>query len=458
MTTTASTMTDPTTAMATTMTTATATHAPTAVATDPAPFVRAGWWLVVAGFGGFLAWAALAPLDKGVPLSGTVTVETSRKAVQHEVGGTVEAIMVRDGASVKAGDVLVRMNAVQSSADYETVRVQYFTARATEARLLAERDGADRPRFAPDMEGARGDTRAAEAMRLQSELFRARSAALRSELASIDEGMVGLAAQLRAMDDGGASKRRQLALLDEQVTGLRGLAGSGYVSRHRLLELEQAQAQLGAELAELSGNASRARGQLAELRLRRQQRIEEHQKEVRAQLSDAQRDAAALASRLTGLDRTLRNHEVRAPVDGTVMGLSVFTRGAVVPAGFRLMDIVPEGDPLVVEGRLPVHLVDKVYPGLSVSLTFTAFDRNATPELSAEVEHVSADRFEDERTGEPYYKVRTRVSAEEMGRIGQLKVRAGMPVDMFVKTGERTALNYLLKPLADHMRTAMTEE
>lgn len=430
----------------------------TAVATDPTPFVRAGWWLIVAGVGGFLAWASVAPLDKGVPLSGTVTVEGSKKAVQHEAGGTVEMILVRDGAAVKAGDVLVRMNAVQSSADYETVRVQYFAARATEARLLAERDGADRPRFAPDLVDAQSDPRAGEAMRLQSELFRSRTAALRSELASIDESMAGLAAQMRAIDDGGASKRRQLALIEQQTAGLRGLASSGYVSQHRLLELDQTHAQVSAELAELAGNADRSKGQLSELRLRRQQRIEEYQKEVRTQLSDVQRDAAALASRLTGLDRTLRNHEVRSPVDGTVMGLSVFTHGAVVSAGFKLMDIVPDGDPLVVEGRLPVHLVDKVFPGLDVSLNFTAFDRNTTPELTAAVEHVSADRFEDERTGEPYYKVRARVSPEEMRKIEQLKVRAGMPVDMFVKTGERTALNYLIKPLADHLRTAMTED
>jgi membrane fusion protein, protease secretion system len=145
-------------------------------------------------------------------------------------------------------------------------------------------------------------------------------------------------------------------------------------------------------------------------------------------------------------------------VDGVVMGLAVFSRGAVVGPGMKLMDIVPTDDPLVVEGRLPVHLVDNIGPGLPVELMFSAFNQNTTPHIPGEVVRVSADRFEDERTGEPYYKALVKATPEGMGLLQDKRVQAGMPVDLFVKTGERTLAGYLLKPLADHLKRSMSEE
>ena len=166
----------------------------------------------------------------------------------------------------------------------------------------------------------------------------------------------------------------------------------------------------------------------------------------------------ALQNQLKGLDRNVQNIEIKAPVAGTVVGLSVFTKGAVVAPGFKLMDIVPVEDSLVVEGHLPVHLVDKVYAGLPVSLIFTAFNQNKTPHIPGEVVNVSADRFIEEQTGQPYYKVTSKVAPEGVKMIVNLKIRPGMPVDMFVKTGERTMMNYLLKPILDHLKLSMSEE
>jgi protease secretion system membrane fusion protein len=428
------------------------------VKTEYSSYVRLGWWLVLAGFGGFVLWASLAPLDKGVPMNGTVTVEGNRKAVQHEAGGTVEEILVKEGDMVRAGDVLVRMNSVRASAEAEMSRVQYFTARSAEARLLAERDGAKGITFPAELRNNLNDPRIAESVALQEQLFTSRRAALRNELASIDENIAGLSIQNSGLNESRRNKQQQLGFIKEQLEGLRELAKDGFVARNRQLDAEQSYAQISGAIAQDIGNIGRGMRQVAELRLKRQQRMEEYQKEVRAQLSDVQKEAGSLGNRLSGLDHNLKNVQIKAAVDGTVIGMSVFTTGAVVAPGFKLMDIVPRDDLLVVEGRLPVHLIDKVQTDLDVELIFSAFNQNMTPHVQGVVKQVSADRLVDERTGEPYYKLLASVTPEGMKKIAKLKVKAGMPVDLFVKTGERTMMNYLLKPIIDHFKMAMTEE
>jgi protease secretion system membrane fusion protein len=230
------------------------------------------------------------------------------------------------------------------------------------------------------------------------------------------------------------------------------------MATNRVLETEQNLASINANISADVGNIGRARSQISELKLQKLQRNQEYQKEVRTQLSDAQKQADALENQLKGLDRNVSNINIKAPVDGTVVGLSVFTTGAVVSPGFKLMDIVPKEDSLVVEGQLPVHLVDKVYPGLPVNLMFTAFNQNKTPHIPGEVVNVSADRFVEEQTGQPYYKVVTKVTPEGAALLSDLKVRPGMPVELFVKTGERTMMNYLLRPIMDHLKLSMSEE
>ena len=370
--------------------------------TDESGHARMGWWIVIVGVGGFMLWASLAPLDKGVPLSGTVAVASSRKVIQHPTGGIIEEILVKEGHTVKAGQILITMNATQAKALAEISRVQYFTARAVEARLTAERDGAGSIRFPAEFEDAKDDPRVMANIILQNQLFVSRRNAIQGEL----------------------------RILKEQLDSLRDLVDEGYVARNRMLDIE---------------------------RLYFQQK-QTYQKEVGTQLAEAQKEAEALKTRLVSQDFDLSNVEVRAPVDGTVVGLSVFTRGGVIGPGSKLMEIVPSEDALVVEGQVPVHLIDKVHPDLKVELIFSAFNQNLTPQIPGIVTHVSADRLVDEVTKMPYYQVKAKVAPEGMKMIANLQVRPGMPVELFVKTGERTLLNYLLKPIMDHIKMSMTEE
>ena len=428
------------------------------VKTDARVHTRLGWMIVIAGVGSFFLWASLAPLDKGVPVSGTVTVATNKKAIQHPTGGLVEQILVREGEAVKAGQPLVRMNDIQARAQAEVSRVQYFTARASEARLTAERDGSASVAFPPELENAKDDPRVAANISLQNQLFSSRRAAIRSDLAAIEENIAGLKLQSQGLQESLDSKKRQLAFLQEQLDGMRDLARDGYVARNRLLELERTYAQINGAISEDIGNIGRAQRQIAELALRRTQRQQEYQKEVRTQLSDAQKEAEALENRLVSLDFDLANAIVKAPVDGTVVSMNVFTHGGVISPGFRMMDIVPSADHLVVEGMVPVNLIDKVHKDLEVELIFSAFNQDTTPHVPGIVTMVSADRLVDEQTGAPYYKMKAVVTPEGMKLIEHLQVRPGMPVDLFIRTGERTLLNYLLKPLADHLKASLTEE
>ncbi len=419
---------------------------------------RMGWWIIIAGLGGFIAWAIYAPLDKGVPMSGTVTVATSKKAIQHLTGGTVEDILVKEGAIVKAGDVLVRMNSVQAKVNAETARIQYSTARATEARLSAERDGKTTLTFSAELKDAMNDPRVASTMSLQQQLFSSRQSAIRSELSAFDENIAGLMLQKKGLEESREGKKQQLTFLKEQLDGIRDLSKDGYVARNRLLELERTYAQLNTAVTEDTNSIGRSLSQISEIKLRKLQRAQEYQKEVRSQLSDVQREADGLANRLTGLEFDLNNALVKAPVDGTIVGMNIFTNGGVIGPGFRMMDVVPSDDPLIVEGQLPVHLIDKVHPNLKVELIFTAFNQNLTPHIPGIVTNVSADRLVDEKSGVPYYSVKAKVAPEGMKLISNLQIRPGMPVDLFVKTGERTMMNYLLKPILDHLKMSMTEE
>jgi membrane fusion protein, protease secretion system len=433
---------------------------PLTVNTDAGAYSKLGWLIVLLGVGGFLLWALFAPLDKGVPLSGNVAKESNRKAVQHLSGGTVDDILVKEGDTVKAGQVLVRMNGVQVLAQAEISRAQYFTARAAEARLIAERDGKKTVAFPPALASSKSDPRVTEKISLQNQLFSARQSALQNELGALAENIAGVKVQITSLEASRESKKQQLLIVKEQLDNMRDLAKDGYVARSKLLDVERTYIQINGGISEDIGAIGRAQRQVMELNLRRIQRSQEYQKEVRSQLSDIQKEAEALASRMVVEDYAVANVDVKSPVDGVVVGVNVFTRGGVVQPGFRMMDVVPSDDALIVEGQLPVNLIDKVHPGLPVELIFSAFNTNTTPHVAGEVTQVSADRLLDEKTGAPYYKMLAKVTPAGLKVIRQdkLEVRPGMPVELFVKTGERTMMSYLLKPVLDRAKTSLTEE
>lgn len=426
---------------------------------NPYRYVRLGWAVIWVGLVGFFLWAGLAPLDKGVPVPGTVMVSGHRKAVQHVSGGILAKILVKEGDLVQAGQVLALMEPIPAKSQADATRSQYLTARLTAVRLQAELAGKAQLLLpAALQEQLHSLPRAMATWQVQQDLFKSRRAALQADLAAMQESLAGLNSHMQALEESRASKLQQQKSLALQLEGMRELARDGYVPRNRYLEVDRMHAQIVGAIAEDTGNLARLRHQVSETQQRIAQRQDEYQKEVRTQLAEASRDAETLESRSTATDFDLANTEIKAPMSGKVVGLAVFTDRGVLSPGFKLMDIVPQEETLYIEAQVPVHLIDKVKPALSVELMFTAFNQNRTPHVQGLVDMVSADRLVDEKNGFPYYTLHAHVTPEGMRKLGQLQVRPGMPVEVLVKTGERTLLSYLLKPLLDRMHGALREE
>lgn len=420
---------------------------------------RWGVGLVLAGFGGFLVWALVAPLDAGVVANATVNVTNARKTVQHLTGGTVSAILVREGDKVRAGQELARLDPTQAIAEQGALSSQYIVAKTVEDRLVAERDGADTVTFNSELlERFGGDPRLMEAVALQQRLFQTRRKALLGEISILHENLNGAEEQLKGLRQVQGTRARQASLLGQELEGVRSLAAEGYIPRNRMLELERSASELNGALAQNVADIGRTRNQIAELKLRILQREQDFQKEVESQLTDIQRETTSLAERLRSVDYQVDNTVIRSPIDGIVLGLNIATVGGVIQPGAPIMDVVPDKEPLQVDAQVPVQAIDKMVPGLPVDIAFPAFNHAQTPNIPGRVLTVAADRLVDEASKQPYYLAQVEVTAEGMKLLGPNNIRAGMPATVTIKTGERSLMSYLMKPLLSRVGNAFKEQ
>lgn len=418
-----------------------------------------GMIFLLLGFGGFMAWALMAPLDEGIPAFGTVAVETSRKRVDHLNGGLIEQILVREGQTVKEGEELLILNEKQSKSALSATQGQRFTAMATLDRLRAEREGAAAISFSPELTSAATDNpEVATLMRSQQDLFASRRVALDGELRILRESVRGLEQQLASLAQLKTEREKQITLLNEQLGSFRELRKEGFVSRNNLLELERQMAEVTSRQGEDLSNIAGINARLAEFRMRGTQRQIEYRREVEAQLTEVQRDVSTLGERLTGQQDTYERLVLRAPASGKVVDLAFHTIGGVVKPGERILDIVPENDALVVEARVAPQYIDSLHTGLPADVHFDAYaSRVDRPVISGEVAVVSADALVDQRSGQSYYTMRVTVPPEEVARLGGLRLQPGMQATVMVKTGERTLMTYLMNPLMRRFQTALSE-
>ncbi|EJG5926551.1 HlyD family type I secretion periplasmic adaptor subunit [Salmonella enterica] len=421
-------------------------------------YMLMGWCVTGIGLLGFLVWSAFAPLDKGVTSTGTVTVSGNRKTVQAPTGGIIKDITVKEGERVNAGDVLVKLSPVQAQAQFELLEDQYHTMLATEARLLAERDGLIGISFPSELRIINNNPRITEILTLQSQLFMSRHLAIQTETEGIRQLMEGINYQLKGLKDSLANKNIQLSGLREQAKSLKQLASEGYVPRNRYLEMRNQVAEINSHIDETRGRIGLLEKQLQESGKRIEQRMAGYQQEVRTQLATTQVEVSELRSKLEMARFELGKTSIISPTEGTVVGLNIFTPGGVVSTGEYLMDIVPGQADMVVDSRLRVDLIDKIYDGLPVDLMFTALNQNKTPKIPGVVKMVSADRLTDKTSGESYYQVRIAVTSPGMDMLREENIKPGMPVEVFIKTGTRSLLSYLFKPVLDRTSTSLTEE
>ena len=425
--------------------------------TDIGRALRTGWWLLALGFGGFLLWATLMPLDEGVPAPAQIVIEQQSTQIQHPTGGVVHAVAVREGQKVRAGDVLIQLNDVDTRAGLDAARIQWVSLRAYEARLLAEQTGAATLVFPPDLLAARGEGIAQQQMGLQQELFATRRRALASELGALQQQMAATQANLAGVQQSIVAREQQLALIEQELAGVRQMVADGYTPRTRQSELERQSAEVRAGLADLRGTRARLTETLAEIRLRQQQRQQEHRKEVETQLSEVRREAAAQAEKVKSASEGQSRSVIKAPIAGQVVGLTVQSPGGVVTPGTKLMEIVPERAKLVLEAQIPPHLVDRVHAGLPADINLHAFINLPQLVLPGRVVSVSANSLTDPQARTSYYLARVEVGPEGVAQLQGRELQPGMPADVVVKTGERTLLHYLLRPLMQRFSRSLKE-
>ena len=439
----------------------TARHAATADALPNANYaatVRMGCWVLVIGFGGFLAWAALAPLSEGIPAQGVVASESKRKRVDHLTGGIVAKLLVREGARVKAGDDLILLDGVQAGAALNAALGQWRIAAATAARLDAERKGLKAIVFPSELLAAAPNVEATAAMSAQTELFRSRRTALEGELSIIRESVRGLELQIRSLDQLKAGREKQITLFNEQLGSFTRLNRDGFVSRNQLLDIERQLAEVQSKQSEDLSNIAGINARLAEFRMRGAQRENEYRREVETQLADVQRDASTLTERLVALRDTNKRLAVQAPVDGVIVDLAFHTVGGIIKPGDRILDIVPEGDELIVEAQVEPQYIDRMHAGLPADVHFDAYMASADrPVVAGIVTVVSADALTDARSGVKYYAIRVSVPPDEVRKLGKLALQPGMTSTVMVKTGERSLLVYLVRPFLRRFGSALSE-
>lgn len=419
---------------------------------------RFGLWALFLGFGGFILWAAFAPLDEGVPGQGMVAIDTKSKAIQHLSGGIIKEVLVTEGQQVKEGQLLIKLDDGVVKSNFQATRQRYLGLRAMEGRLIAEQQGAGKIVWHPDLVEAMSDLQIRQITQNQAQLFDSRRASLRADLQSLEEGIKGQEGLLQAYSEMLGNRRTQLSLLTEELKNTSGLVSEGYAPRNRQLELQRMSSEMNSAISELLGNTVRAQRGVGEFRQRIIARQQEYRKEVDTQLTDISREAQAEVEKFAATKEDLARMEIRSPAAGQVVGLAFQSAGGVIGSGQKLMDIVPADQALLLEARVLPHMIDRVHADLPVDVRFSSFAH--TPQLVVEgkVVSVSSDLLVDNRSGVSYYLARVAVTADGYKKLGKRQLQPGMPVEVIFRTGERSMLTYLLSPLTKRMAASMKEE
>ncbi len=422
-------------------------------------YIRGGLVALLVLGGGFGGWAATADLAGAVIATGQLRVETNRQVVQHPDGGVVGEILVREGDTVDAGDVLIRLDDSILRSELIVLENQLYELMARRGRLQAEQSGDDEIVFDPELlERAEGLPDVASLIEGQVSLFSARRESTARESEVMGERKVQLDEQIKGVDAELESLERQSELIEEELEGQRKLLEQGLAQAARVLSLEREAARLLGQRGQLTAQAARLRGQISEidievLRLEagvREEAITES-RELGFRELDLKEQRIALLARLDRLD-------IRAPRGGVVLDMTVHALKSVIRPAEPVLYVVPNDTEMVVDAQVePIH-IDQLYAGQEAVLRFSAFNARTTPEVFASVNRISADAILNETTGASFYKAELRLNSGELEKLEGQELVAGMPVEVYIQTGERTPLNYMVKPITDYFNRAMREE
>lgn len=418
---------------------------------------RTGMAIVVIFFGLGGGWAATAELSSAAVAHGRVTVDSNRKTVQHLEGGIIRTLHVKDGDHVKAGQSLITLDDAQARATYELLNAQFLSLRAQEARLIAERDGLAAVQFPDDLRTAANTAEAAQVMEGQKSLLEKRRQAQETRHAILGQRIAQLRSEIDSLTGQMAATDRQMQLIADEEATVRGLVAKGLERKPRLQALERDAAQLKGQRDALTAEIAKAEQEISQARYETVGLDNEFQTEVAAELRETQTRLADLRERLSAAADVLKRQDVVAPMAGVVVNMQYFTPGGVITGGRPILDIVPQDDALIVEAKVRPTDIDNVAEGLPAEVNFTAFKARTTPTLKGNVSYISPDSLADERTGQHYYTARVSIPSEQLALLEGQALTPGMPADVMIVTGERTALQYLMQPLTDSFRSAFRE-
>lgn len=414
--------------------------------------------IVILGLGGFLTWTAFAPLSGGASMTGRVAVESNRQTVQHLEGGIVSEILVKDGDRVSANQVLLRLSDVRVRANLQVLSDRLHASLAQRARLVAERDNADEITFPDRLLAAAQSPVVAEQIRAQQIAFVSRRntkqgqvVILRQRIEQLSRQKEGLLAQL-------AANKLQIGTINQELSSLRRLFADGLAPKTRILALERSAADLNGRLGQLQSDIARSDVAAGEAQLQIDQVDNTFHSEVVQDLEKVERAIAELEEQRTAALDQMARTEIRAPVSGIVVGLAAHTVNGVIAPGGHILDIVPQDQTLVVEAYVHPEDIDKVQPGETAEVRFSAFSTRTTPSVEGTVEVVSADVLSDPQGKQSYYLARIVIAEDQIARLGSARLVPGMPAEVIVNTGHRTALEYLLKPVVDMFARSFKED
>lgn len=419
-------------------------------------FGMAAVFVLVGGFG---FWAATANISGAIVASGQVEVQQNQQVVQHIDGGIVSELLVDEGAIVTAGDVLLRLDDTRLKTRLNVIEGQLFELMARRGRLEAEQEGLKTATFDPLLlEMAAENADVATRMAGQERVLATRMTSMEQEIEQLGERKEQIASQIRGIEAQQIAMARQLELISQELEDQQSLLERGLTQASRVLSLQREQARLEGQLGDLEARRASAAGQIIELDLQiiriGSRRIEE----ATTQLRDLQFREFELREERADLLEQLDRLEVRAPVGGIIHNKQVFASSTVIRPAEPILYIIPQDRPLVVNARVAPTHIDEVFPGQSVMMHFSSFSQRTTPQLEGHVTRVSGDVFVDERTGMSYFRAEIQLDEGQIERLPEGAVLLpGMPVDSFIRTTDRTPLQYLVQPLTDYFARAFRE-
>ena len=421
-------------------------------------YVALGMLALIGLLGGVTYWSATTQIAGAIVTSGQVEVQSNRQIVQHPQGGVVGEILIADGDNVDAGQVLLRFDDVLTRSELAVTEGQLFELLGQKNRLLAERDGADEITFDTELvAAASSSTKVAELMEGQQSLFEARKNSLREELSQWDERIRQVEIQTEGAQAQLRSVQEQASLLALELADQESLLESGLTQASKVSALRRETASMEGSIGSLNSEIANNRAKIAEIAIERLRLSANQREEAIGALRELQPREIELRQNRVSLQEVMNRLSLRAPRAGVVYGLAVHTTRAVVQPAEPILFIIPQDEPLIIRTKIPTQHIDQVRVGQPAALRFSTFDQRTTPEVLGTVANISPDIFTDERTGENFYSAELRPNEGEIEKLAGLDILPGMPVEAFIKTDERTPLQYLIKPLADYFNRAFRE-